>query len=404
MNKIIYQLNVEFDNDNKIQKIDIENNGINDVIFKEVSFITKFSQQLHIKNLECGENYFKNNEDLIETNIRNDYENKMKEIQEETERKIKDIQHNYEVIQEKYERLLYDKQTSIEYERKHADDRYREQIEKLEETNQCLNNKMTNERQYYETKREDLFEKFINSNTNMKEEFNNLQNEITKGKTNSQKCIEGEDMVYQYIERNYSHLQDYEVEQCSSVSAVGDISLRIKDINMCIEVKNWKSKVQTRDVKKFHRDVELNYDCGIICNLNDCGFAKKYNYEIEYIGEKPMMYIQGIGENLQLIDISIAIIMYLMDSNTNEIDNLVKICKESLNTFQSLMETNKNMGNIIKNNNQLMEGSIQNLKNLLLTDKIFECKLCNKTFKSEKTYNTHLTTKTHLNKIEKITI
>ncbi len=160
----------------------------------------------------------------------------------------------------------------------------------------------------------------------------------------------GEQQVLSYLQK-ISQTSDLEVFDRSSEAGHGDISVSYKDINICIEVKNYKCALPQAQLDKYHKSLALDeYQSGIIICMQQ-GYAKGANIrtpiDIKYHQNKPSVYLSCV--DLQLLYPIIEIIRTMIQSNENtqehrdinELIQRIEIFKEKLGDLKTLVEAQK---------------------------------------------------------------
>jgi len=182
--------------------------------------------------------------------------------------------------------------------------------------------------------------------------------------------------------------------------------LQISNTRICIESKNYKleEKVRTKEIDKFIRDVK-NYDCGIICSINDSGFVGKKNFNIEYVDNKPIIYIQDVKNNPNYLDFGISILLSLTElSHLSDEYNIVQIAKNSLKNFYNIIENVKTIEKSLVCIEASTESCIDSFKELCQNDEKYICDTCNTIFKSKKILQKHYKSAIHRKILNKTSV
>lgn len=145
------------------------------------------------------------------------------------------------------------------------------------------------------------------------------------------------------IENICKYFPDAEIISIGHENGKGDIYIKIKEVTIMLEVKNYKLNVPSKEVEKFHRDLmNNNYDSAILisCNSGINGCNNKFSYEL--IGNKFAVYISNGGTDglsitwaILFILSSLKLIRKITDENKNDINLITTFVESKLKILQN---------------------------------------------------------------------
>ena len=96
---------------------------------------------------------------------------------------------------------------------------------------------------------------------------------------------------------------DFQVNDTSSQTGHGDMSVSHQTKRICIEVKSYTKPVPMKEIEKYHRSLAFaEYDAGIMINVNPCGYAREANIrspiDLRFEEGKPSVYLTAIDMEL----------------------------------------------------------------------------------------------------------
>lgn len=136
-------------------------------------------------------------------------------------------------------------------------------------------------------------------------------------------------------------------ENTSKTSKSGDFFLIGKNINMIIETKNYTRNIPSKEVDKFHRDIQETHDKNINCGIfisQSTGIANIENFTLEIIHGIPIIYLTHFKDNPECIVIAFKFLKMIIDNNdlynfdNQEINNKLKQFKK---TYESAFKKRK---------------------------------------------------------------
>ena len=259
------------------------------------SLITEIGEDKYIR-LKSGENqlekdklkqmYQQENNDLREKVRRlekskrereSEYRNELREektrirdeLQNDFFKKTESINNDLIQLRKKVE-LLGDKRLVIQKEHHQLLSNQKDEMER----------KLTEQRENYEKKIDNLREKIEN--------MSNMTN------VSSKKGQEGENWVFNELVRQFKSSQ---VEDCHTKGHKGDFTVSQGEMKGMFESKNYTRNVPKREIKKFRNDVENNADLryGVMLSLKS-GIVNHNDLSLEFCGGKPIVYLHMVKD------------------------------------------------------------------------------------------------------------
>lgn len=240
-------------------------------------------------------------------------------------------------------------------------------------------------------------EKYVDS---LKEQIHHLQN-LNDLQTNQLKEYDnkkkmnvvkmgqiGESSVEQYI---CDHFLEGKLKNTAKTGGQGDLHFTYKNCDILLEVKN-KDRITPDDISKFERDIQET-DCmgGVFISIKPgvnvpCHSA----YDVEWIGEKPVMYITNFDTLPDMLYIAIKTMYYYIIYKQEQEENIKgsdlesKLLKhkqefdhviENIKLFKPLLDdTSSNVSKI--------EESVSKMQNIIKTQ--LQCYFANEETNEEK--------------------
>ena len=123
-----------------------------------------------------------------------------------------------------------------------------------------------------------------------------------------------------------------------------------------IDNKDYSSNVPKKEIEKFHKDMETNIDVysGILIS-NSSGIAKKDDFQIDIINNKPVIYLCNTNKNQEKIKCATDFLKSLM-----KCDNIDFSKKEIIDKLKKLSTEFKRKINKIKKDIQKFSQTMQN--------------------------------------------
>lgn len=128
------------------------------------------------------------------------------------------------------------------------------------------------------------------------------------------------------------------------------------DKKILIDNKDYNSNVPKKEIDKFHKDIENNIDVhsGILIS-NSSGIARKDDFEIDIVNNKPVIYLCNTNKNQEKIKLAADFLKSLMKCNNIDFSN-----KEIIDKIKKLSSEFKRKINKIKKDIEKFSNSLQN--------------------------------------------
>lgn len=200
---------------------------------------------------------------------------------------------------------------------------------------------------------------------NCEEKMNEIHNRMCKTEENS--CIKGKISENAMLQNLSMLFPKNNIEDTHKESGRGDfIMTDPKDFKILFENKDYKSNVPKKEIDKFERDMKTNPDvaAGIFMS-NESGIAKKEDFQIDIVNNKPVCYLHNTNKNIDKIRIAYNIILSIMNSGidfsnkelidslnqtSSEIKRKIKKCRTQIEKFsKNILDDLLDVDGIIKN-------------------------------------------------------
>ena len=171
-----------------------------------------------------------------------------------------------------------------------------------------------------------------NLRDNCEEKMNEMHNRMCKTEENS--SIKGKISENAMLQNLSMLFPKNNIEDTHKESGRGDFIMTDQtDYKILLENKDYKSNVPKKEIEKFERDMKTNPDvtAGIFMS-NESGIAKKDDFQIDIINNKPVCYLHNTNKNIDKIKVAYDIILSIMNSG---IDFSNKELLDSLNHMSS---------------------------------------------------------------------
>jgi hypothetical protein len=274
---------------------------------------------------------YKNKLCVIESNIKEYYETKIKILEE----KIKDKEERYEekvnILEEKIKNI---KEETAENSKKEI---------------------------YYLSKEN---EKLLIETTQLKQEKDQLY--ILTNKKAQTKGREGEQDILEYLRTKFEYSNAIVEYVGKDQKYSSDIFLEYEKIKCVIEIKNHESAIQKNDIKKFEEVYikKERYNCGIFISLESeySAMSNRHDFYIMYIDEKPIIYLSNVSKNRNKIIFGIKILKYLLENkNQNNFELIFNLLKSQISNYSNLQKKLIDMNQIL---NELILDTKNNKKEI----------------------------------------
>lgn len=221
------------------------------------------------------------------------------------------------------------------------------------------------------------------------QQSNQLKEYDNKKKMNVVKMGQiGESNVGQYI---CDHFLEGKLKNTAKTGGQGDLHFTYKNCDILLEVKN-KDRITPDDISKFERDVQ-DTDCmgGVFISIKPgVNVSCHSSYDVEWIGEKPVMYITNFDTLPDMLYVAIKTMYYYIiykqkqEDNINGSDLESKLLKhkqefdhviENIKLFKPLLDDTSS--NVFK-----IEESVSKMQNIIKTQ--LQCYFANEETNEEK--------------------
>ena len=252
----------------------------------EEMYIRQKSGVNEIEKDKIRQTYTQENNELREKLKRtedNKHEREREYLQEKRETKENIKQELNQYHEQRYEEINSELLSLKVRWNEHSEKRFEQQQknnEKILFLNEEKERKLSEQREYYEKKLEELREKV--------EIINNVTDISTK------KGQEGENWVYNELVRQF---KSAEVEDCHSQGHRGDFTITEGEMKGMFESKNYSKNVPKKEIIKFKKDIERNADFkyGILLSLKS-GIVNHKDLSLEFCGGKPIVYLHDVKD------------------------------------------------------------------------------------------------------------
>jgi hypothetical protein len=163
---------------------------------------------------------------------------------------------------------------------------------------------------------------------------------------------------------------DLEVNDTSNKLNHGDMMVTHQGKRICIEVKDYTKPVPTKEIEKYRKSLaHIEYDGGIMIQMNDCGFARECGIrtpiDFRIDDGKPSIYLTGVDLTI-LYQIINMIIVFLQVNAPIDADDLEQKRKALLSIHEKIVD----MRAMVENQKKIiarMETAIDDIAKLSLT-------------------------------------
>ena len=217
------------------------------------------------------------------------------------------------------------------------------QIEKIQDKNKSL----INELKKYETDNKELIENEVNKvkekydlllkekdkqNQLNREVFDKAEKILSKNIVKSSIAI-GDDgeHAFEYLSETFKDFIGYKIEKKSHQGHKGDYHLFFNEFNVLVDLKNYTSTVQKKELEKIEHDLSINDTMDFAwlisykSNVSDWNrFPIMYKWIVTDIGLKCIIIVNNLNSNKNTVDI-----LRNIWNVTNELHNMIIKTRES---------------------------------------------------------------------------
>lgn len=271
----------------------------------------------------------------------NDIERLKRQLEENDENNSKKLKSEREYYGIQIEQIKQDRSDYINTSLKQKEDEILYLKRYLSESKEELNKQKGEELKRLEATHEryidTLKEQILQLQTINEIQTNQLKDHDNKKKMNVVKMGQiGESSVEQYIS---NYFMEGKIKNTAKTGGQGDIHFTYKNCDILLEVKN-KDRVTPDDITKFERDIQ-DTDCvgGVFISIKPgVNVPCHSSYDVEWVGEKPIIYVTNFETLPDMLYISIKTIYYYViykqeqeqHLNTSDIQNKLMKHKQDL--------------------------------------------------------------------------
>ncbi len=181
---------------------------------------------------------------------------------------------------------------------------------------------------------------------------------------------DAEQKVMFQLERISDANLDFEVSDTSNKLNHGDMMVVHHGKRICIEVKDYTKSLPLKEIEKYHRSLaHIEYDAGIIIQMNPCGFERQCGIrtpiDFRIVDGKPSAYLAGVDLSI-LYPIINMIIVYIESNGEINVEEVEQKRKALLEIHEKAVD----MRVMIEQQKKIiakMEASIDDIAKLALT-------------------------------------
>ena len=208
-----------------------------------------------------------------------------------------------------------------------------ELIEKIQNIHSTLEEKY-NARNMKQTDKYD--EKIESLRLSMEEMRNNYEERLSRNQNSNLKGKDGEVFVFGKLNMMFPSA---DIEDTHNIPHRGDFIMRLNEITMMIETKNYSRNVQKSEVDKFYRDIDnpANNDiqCAVFVSLNT-GICNKEDFQFEIRNMIPILFIHNLIDNFDSLFLVIKFFKLIIEQSQIDLTN-----KQVIDVFKNIATTIK---------------------------------------------------------------
>jgi len=214
------------------------------------------------------------------------------------------------------------------------------------------------------TRMETIVQKHQQDIASLHDKYDNRLNQISKIEENS--SVKGKKSETEMLNELNMMFPKNEIEDVHNETARGDfIMTNDKNKKFMFENKNYANNVPKKEIEKFKRDMVTNNDinAGIFMS-NASGICKKDDFQVEFIENKPVIYLHNTNKDINKIKIAYDFLNAILETNfdfsnkeitdklaqeSNELKRKISKCKKEIEKFkQTMMENIIDIEGIVK--------------------------------------------------------
>jgi len=299
-----------------IQKLQTMSNNELDKRINEV----QASYQMTINELENANNALKKQINDITSNFRKEKTELSIQISEDANLRFKNQIDALQAQNHKLQERINDHHIVLNEENAKQQEKHESKINEL--------------RELYEKKIELLREQ----QDQMRIDYEQRVNAITvRSQNSSMKGQDGEEELYYNLNRLFptAHIED-----THATPGKCDFIVRMEQLNMMVENKNYTRNVQKQEIDKFYRDIDdpanSDINCGMFVSMKS-GICSRQDFQIEVRNGKPIIFLHKISENMNHLRIAASFFTMLLSQKN--IDFSSSQLMASLNDITKAIKT-----------------------------------------------------------------
>ncbi len=341
------------------------------------------SKEQHALSIENIQFHYKNVISKMETNLIDEYENKLNRSKDRYESDIKSITEHVNNItarkdtelnelKDRYESIIKSITESNNLIKDNHSNELNKLKENLTETNDMKINLLNQQLIFKTNEFKEREIQYINTINFERSRINALSDKLTdqlqkKNVSSTEIGIIGEEMIEQWVREIYPSA---DIIDKSHETAKGDYHIKISNKIILFEIKNKKTIANT-DIQKFIRDIEENkhdIHAGLFITINTPSIPNKGDFALEYIDNIPVIYLHV--PDRQTLRVAIKTLNYLNTKGDEDILTLL------INNIYKTTKTISSISSAIAKNNEDCKTNIDSLKKEIKTqidalDKLF---------------------------------
>ena len=291
-------------------------------------------------------------------------------------------------LEPKYNNLL----KNIELSLTTSELRMENKISEIKNIETSLINYISNTEQRLQNNIIDIKNNEIKNSESQQKINDDLIKYLDKYKNSTTKGIISENHIENLLNNIY---KSAEIIRTTDESKSGDFIMKLDNMSILFEIKNYNRNIPSHEVLKFERDISEKNICGIMMSINT-GICNKYNYQIDITSNNNIcLYIHDMNYDHEKIKLGVDIITNLYSKlkpnskNKNELNINIETLDLINKEYQLYIQKRENVINHIKESSKktiqyIEEIELSNLNQLLKSKFSFnntsalECDICKK--------------------------
>ncbi len=406
------QLHITMDTDEDIEKmekfikyliplfyeIEIKAQTLNDETIKQ--HLANYEKMLNLK-MEEKENEYRHGIKQKENEIKYYEEENNRKLQRKQE-EIKQLHEKIIVLENEFHKEREQIKENIETMYKTETElRMELEISKKEREMELLESEKNKEIELLKQKIEHIhaLDNYLEKNYNQSVELHDTIKHHFEEKqlSTSERGKIGEQYIMSELQKLTMFETDALIENVSGKSESGDIFLKLKELQCCIEVKNHTIDIRQTQIDKFQRDIYYGrYNCGIFISLYTpiVKNANINNFEIKVINKKPCIYLVNFHQNPENLFLAIKTLLFLLQNNRivqNDIQYFIEKLNKTIENYNKLQENCNLIEKSVKNSKTIIHHELQEIYKLLKIEEKqeYKCDKCSKVYKTMKSLEKH---------------